>query len=71
MKQAISGYHLDEYNDWVAELSCGHNQHVRHQAPFINRPWVVSIEGRESMLGALLDCKLCDESTQHPPIGTP
>ncbi len=47
MRQAIANYHLDEENHWVAELECGHNQHVRHQPPFINRPWVVSKTGRK------------------------
>jgi hypothetical protein len=30
MKQAIVGYHKDDDNDWVAQLHCGHFQHVRH-----------------------------------------
>ncbi|MCU4675167.1 DUF3565 domain-containing protein [Catenovulum sp. 2E275] len=61
MKQKIVGYHLDEENDWVAELACDHFQHVRHQPPFINRPWVVSAQGRKQMLGLELNCKKCDE----------
>lgn len=60
MKQAITDYHKDEENDWVAELTCGHFQHVRHNPPFINRPWVESVSGRESMLGIMLECKKCD-----------
>ena len=60
MKQAITGYHRDEEDDWVAELQCGHFQHVRHQPPFINRPWVTTASGREAMLGHLLSCKKCD-----------
>ncbi|WP_083249888.1 DUF3565 domain-containing protein [Vibrio genomosp. F10] len=60
MKQAIMGYHKDENDDWVAQLECGHFQHVRHNPPFVCRPWVVSIEGRQSMLGYLLVCKKCD-----------
>ncbi|WP_133406772.1 DUF3565 domain-containing protein [Parashewanella tropica] len=60
MKQPITGYHKDEENDWVAELNCGHFQHVRHQPPFINRPWVVSAEGRKMFLGHKLECKKCD-----------
>jgi hypothetical protein len=27
------GYHQDEEQNWVAELSCGHQQHVRHRPP--------------------------------------
>jgi hypothetical protein len=61
MNQAIIGYHLDEISDWVAELACGHFQHVRHQPPFINRPWVISEQGRNAMLGHHLPCKKCDE----------
>lgn len=61
MNQAIVGYHLDENNDWVAELACDHYQHVRHQPPFINRPWVTSEKGRNGMLGHQLVCKKCDE----------
>ncbi|MDO6564281.1 DUF3565 domain-containing protein [Amphritea sp. 1_MG-2023] len=60
MIQAMIGFHLDEENDWVAELQCGHFQHVRHKPPFINRPWVVTPEGRASMLGVTLKCKKCD-----------
>lgn len=59
MKQPITGFHLDADGDWVAELACGHLQHVRHKPPWIQRPWVVSEQGRASMLGESLDCK-CD-----------
>jgi len=61
MKQEISGYHQDEFKDWVAELACGHNQHVRHNPPWINRPWVVSKAGRLAKIGMTLSCKKCDE----------
>lgn len=60
MKQPITGFHLDADGDWVAELACGHLQHVRHKPPWIQRPWVVSEQGRASMLGESLDCKKCD-----------
>lgn len=61
MEQPITGYHKDEENHWVAELACGHNQHVRHQPPFICRPWVIAEVGRAEMIGYLLKCKKCDE----------
>ncbi|GAA3925269.1 DUF3565 domain-containing protein [Litoribacillus peritrichatus] len=60
MQQPIIGYHQDEQGDWVAELACFHGQHVRHQPPFINRPWVVNEAGRQSMLGHRLNCVRCD-----------
>ena len=61
MKKRIVGYHLDDEHHWVAELECGHEQHVRHQPPWINRPWVTTQEGRDSKLGEVLDCRKCDE----------
>ncbi len=61
MKQGIVGYHLDDEGDWVAELGCGHFQHVRHNPPMVSRPWVLTEEGREEMLGYSLECKKCDE----------
>ena len=61
MDKRIVGYHVDAENDWVAELECGHFQHVRHNPPWINRAWVISPEGRESMLGQNISCKKCDE----------
>lgn len=60
MQQPISGYHKDDLNDWVAELGCGHFQHVRHNPPWTNRPWVESKQGRRAMLGYMLNCKKCD-----------
>ena len=60
VKRAIAGFHLDGEGDWVADLDCGHGQHVRHRPPFVHRPWVVSDTGREAMLGTGLDCVCCD-----------
>ena len=62
MKQKITGYHLDEENDWVAELECHHGQHVRHQPPFINRPWVITLEGRNEKIGHVLECLKCNRN---------
>ncbi|MBK1872290.1 MULTISPECIES: DUF3565 domain-containing protein [unclassified Marinobacter] len=61
MKQPITAYHTDEEDHWVARLACGHNQHVRHTPPWVNRPWVITEEGRRSMLGFELNCRKCDE----------
>jgi len=60
MQRMIIGFHQDEAQDWVANLACGHQQHVRHTPPWLNRPWVVSPEGRSSRLGYSLDCKHWD-----------
>ena len=56
----IVDFHLDEHSDWVADLECGHGQHVRHNPPWENRPWVVTEEGRAEHLGRTLNCKKCD-----------
>ncbi|MBS0448659.1 MAG: DUF3565 domain-containing protein [Proteobacteria bacterium] len=60
MKQPIVGFHQDDVGDWVAELACGHQQHVRHDPPWTNRPWVVSEDGRRSVLGRELECRKCE-----------
>ncbi len=60
MKRPIVGFHLDPESQWVAELSCGHGQHTRHDPPFQERPWVLTPEGRTSRIGTLLECVRCD-----------
>ena len=67
MDQPIVGYHLDEHGDWVAELACGHFQHVRHDPPWMNRPWTQTVEGRAGALGRTLGCRKCDQGA--PPDG--
>jgi tellurite methyltransferase len=61
----IIGFHQDAAGDWVAELGCGHSQHVRHRPPWQVRPWVVSDEGRAARVGTEIVCPLC------PAPGTP
>lgn len=60
MERKIIGFHLDEKNAWVADLECGHTQHVRHHLPFEHRPWVVTETGRHGKLGEDLPCPGCD-----------
>jgi hypothetical protein len=60
MRQPIIAYHQDDEGHWVADLACGHSQHVRHDPPWQQRPWVVTEAGRATMLGTLLDCVRCD-----------
>lgn len=60
----IIGFHKDEHGDWVAELECGHGQHVRHRPPWEKRPWVETHEGREEHLGRQLNCKKCEEENR-------
>jgi len=62
MDRSITGFHRDDEEHWVAELSCGHGQHVRHDPPFTERPWVQSRAEREARIGSALDCVRCDRS---------
>lgn len=57
----IIGFHKDEENHWVADLECGHTQHVRHDPPWQVRTWVTTEAGRATFLGKTLECvKCCD-----------
>jgi hypothetical protein len=59
MQRRITGFHQDTEHHWVAELECGHQQHVRHNPPWEIRPWVLSEDTRREKLGTELDCVLC------------
>ncbi|MEY4588552.1 MAG: hypothetical protein RL497_628 [Pseudomonadota bacterium] len=69
MQQAIVGYHQDAEAHWVAQLACGHNQHVRHNPPWSERLWVTHSAGRHAHLGQHLNCVKCDQ--QMPPDPRP
>jgi tellurite methyltransferase len=60
--RTIAGFHNDEAGEWVAELSCLHGQHVRHQPPFRPRAWVMTAAGRAERIGTEIDCPLCDRA---------
>ena len=62
VQRTIAGYHEDDFGDWVAELSCGHNQHLRHRPPFQVRPWALDPVGRAEHYGSAIDCPLCDRT---------
>lgn len=68
-ERRIVGYHRDAEEHWVAQLECGHNQHVRHNPPWQNRPWVITAEGRAAVLGSPLRCIKCVEGA--PPDARP
>lgn len=59
IERRIVGFHQDEEYHWVADLECGHGQHVRHAPPWRSRPWVVTPEGRSAQLGTTLRCVKC------------
>ncbi len=56
----IVGFDVDGEGHWVALLSCGHRQHVRHDPPLVERPWVLTELGRAGRLGTALRCVRCE-----------
>ena len=60
MTSSIAGFHADPEGHWVAELACGHNQHMRHNPPWQNRPWVLTAEGRQQFIGTEIRCSQCE-----------
>lgn len=66
--RAIVDFYLDAEGHWVAKLSCGHGQHVRHRPPWELRPWVLTEEGRREHLGGMLPCVLCATSEVPPGV---
>lgn len=60
MRRIIVGFTQDDEGDWIAQLSCGHCQHVHHRPPFQDRPWVTQVTTRIERIGTYLMCPLCD-----------
>jgi hypothetical protein len=58
-EQRITGFRQDLDQQWIAELECGHTQHVRHDPPWQVFPWVLHVEGRAAHIGTRLFCRLC------------
>jgi len=62
--QKIIGFHQDEEFHWVADLECGHTQHVRHNPPWTVRHWVTTADGRRAHIRHELRCLACDAPTK-------
>jgi tellurite methyltransferase len=62
VNRAIVAFREDDAGAWVADLSCLHAQHVRHQPPFRLAPWVLDDAERAARVGSPLDCPLCDRA---------
>jgi hypothetical protein len=56
----IIGFQQDQQNVWVAQLECGHTLHMRHNPPWVTRPWVITSEGRQSHFGMTVVCNKCE-----------
>ena len=63
-ERRIVGFHQDESGDWVADLECGHRQHVRHDPPWTERRWAATPEARAQALGRPLRCLACERGVE-------
>ena len=59
-EQRIIGFHQDLQHEWIAELECGHAQHVRHDPPWQVFPWILHEQGRAEHIGTPLFCRRCE-----------
>ncbi|WP_084307790.1 DUF3565 domain-containing protein [Phytopseudomonas flavescens] len=56
---ALVAFEQDHDGHWVAVLSCGHTQHLRHQPPWQNRAWVLDAAQRQACIGTHFMCGWC------------
>jgi hypothetical protein len=59
-------FRQDEDGHWVAILSCGHTQHLRHQPPWQERAWVLDPAQRYAQLGQPFACGWCAAGAAGP-----
>jgi hypothetical protein len=65
-ESTIVGFILDDEGHWIAELSCGHRQHVRHRPPYVERAWVLSETERAAKIGCPIVCGSCAGERAKP-----
>ncbi|WP_150747627.1 DUF3565 domain-containing protein [Pseudomonas fluorescens] len=65
----VTGFHQDEDGHWVAELSCGHTQHLRHQPPWQSRAWVLNPLLRNEKIGQPFACGWCAQGSVSDNLG--
>ncbi|WP_092365776.1 DUF3565 domain-containing protein [Phytopseudomonas seleniipraecipitans] len=64
----LVGFEQDHDGHWVAVLSCGHTQHLRHQPPWQNRTWVLDAAQRRARIGTNFRCGWCAAASAEMPI---
>jgi hypothetical protein len=64
-QRAIIAFRQDDEGHWVADLECGHSQHMRHDPPWQNREWVLTGEGRARFIGVRIACRQCSRTSNH------
>ncbi|MBL0797213.1 MULTISPECIES: DUF3565 domain-containing protein [Pseudomonas] len=65
----VTGFHQDEDGHWVAELSCGHTQHLRHLPPWQSRAWVLDATQRIEKIGQPFACGWCAQGSVSDNLG--
>jgi len=60
MKRAIVGFHKDRFQEWVAELECGHELQMKHNPPYMECRWIGTGKGRQEHIGDTVECVDCD-----------
>ena len=58
-QRAIIAFRQDDEGHWIADLECGHAQHMRHEPPWQDRKWVLTPEGRAQFIGVRVECRQC------------
>ncbi|WP_410524839.1 DUF3565 domain-containing protein [Pseudomonas sp. DTU_2021_1001937_2_SI_NGA_ILE_001] len=65
----LTGWRQDEEGHWVAILSCGHTQHLRHQPPWQSRAWVLDPGQRAKKIGLPFHCGWCAQPPDGDSLG--
>jgi tellurite resistance-related uncharacterized protein len=60
--RTMTGFRRDDDEAWVAELSCLHSQHIRHEPPRWEAAWIDDGAERARRVGQPIDCPLCDRA---------
>jgi len=60
IERIITGFHQDAQGHWLAVLSCGHTQEVRHDPPRQIQPGILTADSRQAHVGTALPCRQCD-----------
>lgn len=60
MNKAITGFRLDRFREWIADLECGHVVEMRHNPPYQECKWIGTAKGRQEHIGDTQECIYCD-----------
>lgn len=60
MEKIITGFRLDRFQEWNADLECGHTVEMRHNPPYQECKWIGTAKGRQEHIGDTRECIYCD-----------